>query len=131
MLPGAQKKPIRITQAEVSCFWSGGPDIHWLSLAQFYFQFRWVFYSMLSWGSTQGWKTGGEDSPAEQAPPNTTPSFVLFVSDMQKMLSHPGQKDNILLFISIIFKGASLYLFAVWLNIYYLYLIFPDSKGHH
>lgn len=47
------------------------------------------------------------------------------------MLSHPGQKDNSLLFISIIFKGASLYLFAVWLNIYYLYLIFPDSKGHH
>lgn len=86
---------------------------------------------MLSWGSTQGWQTGGEDSTAEQAPPGTTPSFVLFVSYMQKMLSHPRPKDNILLFISIIFKGASLYLFAVWLNIYYLYLIFPDSKGHH
>lgn len=52
---------------------------------------------MLSWGSTQGWQTGGEDSTAEQAPPpDTTPSFVLFVSYMQKMLSHPGQKDNIL-----------------------------------
>lgn len=68
---------------------------------------------MLSWGSTQGWQIGGEDNPAEQALPNTTPSFVLFVSNMQKMLSHPGQKDNILLFISIIFKGASLYLFAM------------------
>lgn len=86
---------------------------------------------MLSQGSTQGWQTRGEDNPAEQVPLNTTSSFVLFVSDMQKMLSHPGQKHNILLFISIIFKGASLYLFAAWLNIYYLYLIFPDSKGHH
>lgn len=66
-----------------------------------------------------------------RAPPKHSPSVVLFVSDAQKMLSHPGQKDNSLLFISIIFKGASLYLFAVWLNIYYLYLIFPDSKGHH
>lgn len=47
------------------------------------------------------------------------------------MLSHPGQQDSSSLFISIIFKGASLYLFAVWLNIYYLYLIFPDSEGHH
>lgn len=79
----------------MSCFWSGGPDIHWLSLALFYFQFCWVFYSMLSQGSTQGWQIEGEDNPAEEAPLNTTPSFVLFVSDMQKMLSHPGQKHNI------------------------------------
>lgn len=73
----------------------------------------------------------GGDNPTEQSPPSSSPSIVLFVSNMQKMLSHPGRKDNSLLFISIIFKGASLYLFAVWLNIYYLYLIFPDSKGHH
>lgn len=64
-------------------------------------------------------------------PPQTQPLHCALCLRYEKMLSHPGQKDNSLLFISIIFKGASLYLFAVWLNIYYLYLIFPDSKGHH
>lgn len=54
LLPGPQKKPIGITQAEVSCIWSRGPDIPWVSLALFSFQFCWVFYFVLSWGSSQG-----------------------------------------------------------------------------